>query len=167
MNISKIIAAITQSTTILCLFIGLVITFVLAVVLLVLFIKLNSKYKRFMNGADGESLEKSIEKHLDDIESLKLYSEDVRKHLKRLDGKAEHSFQKYAFRKYDAYEGLGGHLSFSLCMLDEKEDGYILSSIHTREGCYTYIKEIIKGEGIVLLSDEEKNTLSEAKSEKE
>ena len=33
----------------------------------------------------------------------------------------------------------------------------------TREGCYTYIKEIIKGESFVVLSSEEKAALEEAK----
>ena len=163
----KIIKAITQSETILCLFIGLCVTFAIAVVLLVLVIKLYKKYKAFMDGADGKSLEETIRNHIDDIDSLKIYSEDVRKHLKRIDTTLVKAYQKSAFRKYDAFEGLGGHLSFSLCMLDAEENGFILSSVHTREGCYTYIKEIIKGESFVLLSDEEKNTLAEAKNEKE
>ncbi len=67
--------------------------------------------------------------------------------------------------KYDAFQEMGGKLSFSLCMLDETNNGFIITSMHsTREGCYTYVKEIIKGESFVLLSEEEKEALDEAKN---
>ena len=50
-------------------------------------------------------------------------------------------------------------------MLDETNNGFIITSMHsTREGCYTYVKEIIKGESFVLLSEEEKEALDEAKN---
>jgi len=146
------------------LFCGMVVALILGIVLLVLVILLMKKYKAFMAGENGNSLEKQILKHIDDIDSLKIYSEDVRKHLKRLDENMVIAYQKAALRKYDAFDEMGGHLSFSLCMLDANDDGFILSSMHTREGCYSYIKEIIKGEGFVLLSDEEKKTLTEAKN---
>ena len=65
--------------------------------------------------------------------------------------------------KYDALYEMGGKLSFSLSMLNEKNDGYIISAMHTREGCYTYIKEIVDGNSIIALSDEEKESLDMAK----
>ena len=68
--------------------------------------------------------------------------------------------------KYDAFKEMGGKLSFSMAMLDDKNSGYILTSVHTREGCYTYIKEIIKGESFVVLSEEERRALEEAKNKR-
>ena len=59
-----------------------------------------------------------------------------------------------------------GKLSFSLCLLDNENSGFILTSMHTRDGCYTYLKEIIKGEAFVVLSSEEKRSLEEAKHKK-
>jgi hypothetical protein len=163
----KILKALTESEALLTLTICFAVTFVLAVVLLVLVIRLYSKYKTFMTGADGKSIEEQLAKRLADIDKLKVSSEEAKKHLKLLDENVAKTYQKCAFRKYDAFEGLGGHLSFSLCMLDSEDDGFVLSSVHTREGCYSYIKEIIKGESFVLLSDEEKNTLAEAKAGKQ
>ena len=64
----------------------------------------------------------------------------------------------------DAFKEMGGKLSFSLCLLDDENNGFILTSMHTREGCYTYVKEIIKGESFVVLAAEERRALEEAKN---
>ena len=66
--------------------------------------------------------------------------------------------------KYDAFKEMGGKLSFSLALLDDTNNGFIMSSVHTNEGCYTYVKEIIKGESFVVLSNEERTALEEAKN---
>ncbi len=54
---------------------------------------------------------------------------------------------------------MGGKLSFSLALLDQKNDGFIINAMHSREGCYTYIKEIVDGNSIIVLAEEEKNAL--------
>ena len=73
-------------------------------------------------------------------------------------------FQKYALLKYDAFEESGGKMSTILVMLDEKNNGYILNIVHGREGSYTYTKEIIGGNSIVQLGEEEMQALDEALS---
>ena len=57
---------------------------------------------------------------------------------------------------------MGGNLSFSVCLLNERKDGYIINSVHSSEGCYTYIKEIKSGICELELSNEEKEALTEA-----
>jgi len=47
-------------------------------------------------------------------------------------------------------------------MLDNRNNGHIINSMHSREGCYTYIKEIINGESYIELGDEERNALNQA-----
>ena len=47
-------------------------------------------------------------------------------------------------------------------MLDNSNNGYIINAMHSREGCYTYVKEIIKGESFITLGDEERQALSQA-----
>jgi len=143
----------------------LLVLLLLYVVIFVKYSSLNKKYKRFMSGAEGKSLEESIARRLEDIVSLK---EDRVKMMGRLDvleAKSLCAYQKVALLKYDAFQEMGGKLSFTICMLDGNEDGFLLTSMHSsREGCYTYVKEIIKGESFVLLSNEEKQALEEAKA---
>ena len=40
-----------------------------------------------------------------------------------------------------------------------KNTGFVLNAMHSREGCYTYIKEIIKGESYIPLGAEEKKII--------
>ena len=69
---------------------------------------------------------------------------------------------KIGIVKYDAFPDVGGRLSFALAMLDESDSGFVLNAIHGRDGCYTYIKEIVKGESYVALGQEEKEALRQA-----
>ena len=62
---------------------------------------------------------------------------------------------------------MGGKLSFSLALLNEMNDGFVLNAVHSREGCYTYIKEIVAGNSIIALADEEQEALDMAKGTKE
>jgi len=118
-----------------------------------------------MSGTNAKSLEESIAKRLEEIEGLKDDRTKIVERLNLLEAKSFGAYQKVALLKYDAFEEMGGKLSFTICMLDGNEDGFLLTSMHSnREGCYTYVKEIIKGEAFVLLSKEEKQTLEEAKA---
>lgn len=143
----------------------LVVLLILYVVTLIKYVGLNKRYRRFMSGANGRSLEESIARRLEDIEKLKEDRTKIMGRLDVLEAKALCAYQKVSLLKYDAFQEMGGKLSFTLCMLDGNEDGFLLTSMHSsREGCYTYVKEIIKGEAFVLLSAEEKQALEDAKA---
>lgn len=73
------------------------------------------------------------------------------------------SFQKIGVVKYDAFNEMGGKLSFSMALLNNELDGFVLNAVHSREGCYTYVKEIIGGNSVLVLSEEEKKALNMAK----
>lgn len=66
--------------------------------------------------------------------------------------------------KYNAFDGMGGNLSFALVLMDSDNNGVVLNSMHTREGCFNYAKEIIGGEAYVALSEEEKEAIERAKT---
>jgi hypothetical protein len=77
-------------------------------------------------------------------------------------GKLEKTFCKIGINKYDAFHEMGGKLSFALCMLDRKNNGYIINVMHSNTGCFAYIKEIINGESYIELGGEEKKSLDDA-----
>ena len=70
--------------------------------------------------------------------------------------------QKLGIVKYVSFLEMGGDFSFALTMLDENNNGWILIVMHSREGCYTYIKEVVNGESYIELSSEEKECLEKA-----
>ena len=64
--------------------------------------------------------------------------------------------------KYDAFDDVGGKLSFALALLDKNNTGLILNAVHSRDNCFLYLKEIVKGESYVMLSQEEVEALRKA-----
>ena len=57
---------------------------------------------------------------------------------------------------------MGGNLSFVLALLDDNNSGFILNSVHSREGCYLYLKDVDKGQTDTILGSEEKEALEQA-----
>lgn len=140
-----------------------VIMLIIMIVNLVQISKLKKRYKIFMSGKNARNLEKTLIERLDQVDALLEANAANEKNIKILFNKMKFSFQKVGLVKYDAFNEMGGKLSFSLALLNEKNDGFVMNAVHSREGCYTYIKEIIEGNSIIVLSPEEEEALNMAK----
>ena len=143
----------------------LVFIVVLFVIIILQMKKLNRLQKRlskFMTGKDAKSLEKDIVGLYEDNKFLKINVDKNKKDIRTLYKNMEHAFQKIGLIKYDAFQQMGGKLSFSLALLDENNNGFILTSVHSTEGCYTYTKEIKSGECAISLGEEEQQALDMA-----
>lgn len=140
----------------------LLILFVLIIVNIVQNRKLKKKYNKFMMGKDGESLEDNLIRRVSEIEELIAGNKENKDNIEKIFQYLNVTFQKVGMVKYDAFHEMGGKLSFSLALLNKQNDGFIINAMHSREGCYTYIKEIIKGNSVIVLSEEEKEALDTA-----
>lgn len=142
--------------------------FIMFIMLLVTMIKnagLKKKYKIFMAGENGKNLEKSILDKFAAIDTLEENVEDIYSRIRAINGQLVTAYQKIGIVKYDAFKEIGGKLSFVLVLLTAEDNGFILNSMHsTKDGCYTYAKEVVGGEAFVILSEEEQQALDEAKS---
>ena len=146
--------------------IGLVVVVFILLILIIVNIvqmsKLKKNYKIFMTGKNAKNLEEVITKRLNQVDSLLEANTENEKNIRLLIRNMKLAYQKMGLVKYDAFHEMGGKLSFSLAMLDGRNNGYIINAMHTREGCYTYIKEIIDGNSIIVLSQEEQEALKMA-----
>ena len=124
--------------------------------------RLNRKYTLFMKGKDGQSLERLFKRKFDLIEELVRSTDDNGEEIEKIWKVMDKSLNKYGIVKYDAFEDMGGKLSFVLAMLDKNNTGFLLNAIHSRENCFLYIKEIVNGESYVVLSEEEVEALRQA-----
>lgn len=141
----------------------LIILLALTIILLKKQQKSNNKYKEFMQGASGRNLEAVIRERLTDIDNIKRDCITIHNEIDKINENLLTTVQKVGVFKYDAFMEMGGKLSFALVLLDKNNNGFILNSVHSsREGCYTYLKEIIKGESFLELSKEEKSALNQA-----
>lgn len=132
---------------------------VMVIVLMVKFSRLSGRYQKFMSGKNAKSLEKDIVGLYEDNKLIKASMDKSRNDIENLYRKLEGVFQKIGIVKYDAFDQMGGQLSFSLALLDENDNGFILNSVHSAEGCYSYTKEIKAGLCDIALGDEEKKAL--------
>ena len=128
--------------------------------------KLKKNYKIFMSGKNANNLEDTLFKRLEQLDQLMKVASTNEKNIKILFKSMRPSYQKMGLIKYDALHEMGGKLSFSLAMLDMRNNGFILNAMHTRDGCYTFIKEIIAGNSIIVLSAEEQQALDRAMNTK-
>ena len=124
--------------------------------------KLKKKYHKFMTGKNAKSLENEIIALFEDNKFIKSSIDKNKKDIRTLYKNMESTFQKIGIIKYDAFNQMGGKLSFCLALLDENNNGFILNSVHSAEGCYSYTKEIINGESSISLGEEEKQALLKA-----
>lgn len=138
----------------------IIILFVLYIINIVQMGKMKKRYRIFMEGKNAKTLEDTLIKRLDQIDSLIISNNENEKNIKKLFSNMKYTFQKSGLVKYDAFNELGGKLSFSLALLNESNDGYMLNVVHNKDSCYIYMKEIVKGNSIILLTEEEKKALA-------
>lgn len=138
---------------------------IMIIVSLVKISKLQKRLKKFMKGKDAQSFEKEIVGLYEDNKFLKNMVDSNKRDIRDLNKRFTKAFQKVGLVKYDAYQQMGGLLSFSLAILDEENNGLILNSVHSTEGCYTYTKEVKNGTCKLELSNEERVALDQAMGE--
>ena len=124
--------------------------------------RLERRYKVFMKGSDAQSLEKVFVRKFAQIDRLYEAKDQHDHELLFIKKNLDKMFSKYGVEKYDAFDDVGGKLSFALALLDKDNTGLILNAVHSRDNCVLYLKEIVKGESYVMLSQEEVEALRKA-----
>ena len=139
-----------------------VVLFVLVIISLCKLKTLKRRVDSLTRGKDTESLEDIILSYLQRVESLEEGEEITRAALTAIKDNLKITYQKKGLVKYDAFREMSGALSYSLALLDKENNGVLISSMYSREGCYTYAKDIVNGESKINLSEEEAEALKQA-----
>lgn len=146
--------------------IGLGVLFVITCIMLIVTLcKLKSLRRRvdaLTRGKDAESMEDTILKFFDNIKELEDAEQKMHRDIKEIKDNLKITYQKTGLVKYDAFREMSGALSYSLALLDKQNNGVLISSMYSREGCYSYAKEIVNGESKLNLSEEEAEALKQA-----
>lgn len=123
---------------------------------------MRKKYKIFMNGENGKNMEKAILEKFAAIDFLEENVDQIYKQIKAISGQLTTAYQKIGLVKYDAFKEMGGKLSFTLALLDENNNGFLMNSVHSSDGCYSYTKRVKNGDSEIALSNEEKVAIERA-----
>ncbi|HUC87247.1 MAG TPA: DUF4446 family protein [Candidatus Saccharimonadales bacterium] len=115
-------------------------------------------------GKDSEegSLEQTLAKHLKRVGTVEKHLNQLDDAYRRLSAAGSLASQKISIVRFNPFGDTGGDQSFVLAVLDALDSGYVLTSIHGREGTRVYVKPIDEGKSKYPLSQEEKQALTQA-----
>ncbi|WP_444210603.1 DUF4446 family protein [Dialister succinatiphilus] len=122
--------------------------------------RLAKKYKYFMNGEDGGSIELKLSTEVRELREMVASSENMLHQQELLATMQLQSFQKVGLVRYDAFDDTGDKLSFSLTVLDGKNNGFILSSLAGHDTSRIYAKKVVNGQCREALSSEEAESIN-------
>ncbi|OAS16801.1 DUF4446 family protein [Paenibacillus oryzisoli] len=137
---------------------------VLLVMVIIISIRLSSlrkRYTRMMNGSSAENMEQLLIDMQNALNEQKAESVKASTQISTIQQSMKKMTSNIKVRRYNAFNEGGSDLSFSLAMLNEEQDGVIITGIHSREQMYVYAKPIAKGQSSYTLSPEEKETLTQ------
>ena len=139
---------------------------ILFLILLIMQIRLMGKFKklyrtydRFMLGKDMESMEETVLAQFERIEALEKSNEEKDRQIESIFENLQHVYQKTGLVKYDAFREMSGKLSYAVALLDKEDNGILVNSMYSREGCYSYVKTISGGKCSIEMSEEEQKAL--------
>ena len=141
---------------------GIVIIVLLIVVLVLIGTTISSKSRNLVRGGYKYFLDRIFVRKFAQIDHLYETKEEHEQAIRTLAKHFKLLYSKYGVEKYDAFDDVGGKLSFALALLDRENTGVILNAVHSRDNCFLYLKEIVKGESYVMLSQEEVEALRKA-----
>lgn len=142
----------------------LVVTVILAVVIYRQS-RLHKKIDRLFAGLDhNDNIADTLERYFTHVKATKNKLDSLTQSYQHLSKIAAASLQKTAIVRFNPFKHTGGDQSFALAMLDNHDNGFVLTSIHSREGTRVYIKPISYGASDYTLSREEQSALETAKS---
>ena len=105
---------------------------------------------------------KNLKEILAQFKILEKNFEKLSQELERLKKESHFFIQKIGIVRYNPFSEVGGNQSFSVALLDKKNNGLVITSLYTREGNRVYAKPIENGRSQYFLSEEEKEAISKA-----
>lgn len=139
---------------------------VIFLLLLTWIIVLEVRLRKFISGEDGKSLEGTIKQNTGDILELSKLVENNKLNIDSLENKFTKSIQGIGVVRFNPFRESGGNHSFAIALIDENDDGVIISTLYARERTNVFAKRIKSGISELELTGEEKEALQKAKQGK-
>ena len=121
--------------------------------------KMESRLSYFLEGEDMKSLEEVLQHVLEDNQKVKIQLKNNVDEIVRINENLLTAYRKTGLVKYNAFPGMAGKVSSSIALLNNENNGILITCIHGTDGCYTYVKEIMNGKSINPLTKEDEEAL--------
>lgn len=138
----------------------------LCIVLLAVVARLKGRLKVFFTNVKGEEWETSLKSQIAQLKRVAYRVKDTEEKIKALETIAQKSTQKIGIVRYNPFNETAGNQSFSLAVLDNADNGIVLSTLFTSERSRVYVKPVKNGSSSMTLTDEEKKAITEAQKAK-
>lgn len=150
-------------------FIAFAILMLLIIICFIICAVNSSKISTLMDYSDDGDIISALKEYYDKVDDLSKTVNDksdavLLSRLSNCEEDSNISIKKIGLVNFDAFDDVKGKLSFSLAMLNNNNDGIILTSLYGHNSCNTYVREIVNGETPIKLLEEEKAALNEAKN---
>lgn len=119
-------------------------------------------FDNLVEAGEKKKLEEVLRNFLKKQENFEVESKRIEKKLDSYIEEGKLHVQKVGLIRFNPFKEIGGDHSFSLCVLDGNDDGFVITGLHTRERTRVYTKPIKKGKSKLSLADEEKKALESA-----
>ena len=126
-------------------------------------VKTEKRLKKFFSGKKARDLEENIEILEENISKLKIAKENTEKELIEINDKLKKSIRGLETIRFNPFLDQGSNQSFAIGMLNEENNGVVLSSLYSRERMSIFAKPIKNGKSDYELTTEEKEVIAEAK----
>jgi len=126
------------------------------------YFQLQKKYGEFLEGASAKKVEALIKEYAHNVTDAQAKIDEMASFVARMHSSNQFAISKQALIRFNPFGDTGGNQSFVLALLDNNNNGVVLSSVHARTGTRVYAKEIRDGLSKYNLSDEETIALQKA-----
>ena len=120
---------------------------------------LDQRLLALTRGSDERSLEAILEAHLSRVHGVVRDLNAVEARTTALERDLKRAFGRVGLVRYNPFEDTGGNQSFALAILDVHGDGFVVSSLHTRNLTRVYAKGVKAGRADAAVSDEEREAI--------
>ncbi len=140
-----------------------ILLFILAVIAIIKVSKVKKRVNLFMGNNNSADFEDMLKDYLQQSKAIDDKQNRILDGINSLQNQIKFCIQKVSIIRYNPFDDVGGDLCYAIAILDQNNDGFVLNSVYSRDGCYTYAKPIERGIcSKYKLSSEEQQAVSRA-----
>ncbi len=127
--------------------------------------KVESRYRELTRGTDGGSLQELLEAHVREVRNTMDCVQELGGLARELERSGRRHMQRIGFLRFNPFRDAGGDQSFALALTDSDGNGFVASSLHSRDVTRVYGKPLVAWDSVYALTDEEKQAIEKAKAQ--
>jgi hypothetical protein len=128
--------------------------------------KLINKYRKLTNGSSPDNLEQLIIDIQSRLTEQEANSRQFTKEISTIKENIKTMKSKVAIHRYDPFSKTGNKYSFSIAILDDNQNGVVITSLYNGESSFIYAKAITNAKSDSVLSIEEQTAIQQASDNK-